>query len=577
MRTPLVIAALAATLAPSLLAQGALSAPCFVSTLGTPLGLGDDQVAQGQPLGFTFPGPGTVSVNSIDISSNGFVWLGSNGNSACCNGDITAFLTDTARIAAMWTDLYPPGNGDVFFNTFPAVGSTPASAVITWNDVPEIGTGNLQTIQMQLFADGSFSISFDGRCQNTFHDALIGVTEGTTAVANVVDFATISSSNPHVSGTNPTVVELLQSSWDIAGRTFAFVPNGAGGYLVIDRPGCAYAATAVLGTGCPQPSAAYEFFQLPTTIDLSNTSFQFVPSGSGYVTVPGTGLYTGYTGSQVFGDDQVQGPFALPFAFPFAGGIVNAIDISSNGFVWLTTGNFDSRCCNGDPVRFLADGPSIAPLWMDLNPFVGGTIYYDIDPNGAEVHVTWSAVPEYANPSNLNTAQLTLRSNGSIQFAYGAVANVTHDVLVGFSQGNVQVDPGSSDFSAGPVVVGPGGTALRLLPQAGSRPVLGSTFTMDVDQITPGSLLGVMVFGGTTFSPGLDLTAIGMPGCQLYASLDALLSFPLTGSPTSYGFPVPNNPNLTGFQFYAQAATLTAGVNQLGLAASNGLALTLGL
>ena len=58
-------------------------APCFESNLGTNLGLGDDQVSQGNALGFTFNGPGNTAVTAIDISSNGFIWLGSNPNSEC--------------------------------------------------------------------------------------------------------------------------------------------------------------------------------------------------------------------------------------------------------------------------------------------------------------------------------------------------------------------------------------------------------------------------------------------------------------------------------------------------------------
>ncbi|MCU0863144.1 MAG: hypothetical protein MUC36_05085 [Planctomycetes bacterium] len=575
MRTTTLLAA-AACLTSSLLAQGALSAPCFVTNLGAPLGLGDDQVAANNALGFTFPGPGGTSVTSIDISSNGFVWLGSNASADCCNGDVTTFLTDTPRIAAMWTDLYPPGNGDVYFNTFPASGTQPASAVITWNDCPEIGTTDLQSIQLQLFADGSFVIAYDLRCGNLNHDALVGVTEGVAAVANPIDFAAITGGAPHLSGTNPTIHELLPFSWDLAGKSFAFVPNGSGGYIVLDRPSCAYADVRTLGAGCPQPLVAYELFQTPATIDLANTALEFIPTGGGYVTLPSTGFFTGYAGAQTFFDDEVKGPFALPFQFPFGGGLVNSIDISSNGFVWLSAGNADARCCNGDPATFLADPASIAPLWQDLNPFAGGTIYFDLDPNGVEAHVTWLNVPEYLT-NNLNTAQLTLRSNGSFRFSYGNVVNQNHDLLVGVCQGAAQIDPGSSDFSAGPVVVNSGGIPLRLQAQANVRPVLGTTFAMDVDQITAGSLIGIMAFGATTFTPGLDISSIGMPGCQLYASLDALLSFPLTGSPTTYSFPVPSSPTLTGLVFYAQAATLTPGVNQLGLTASNGLELTLGL
>jgi hypothetical protein len=572
MRTSLHFAAIAAVLAGSLAAQGALGGPCYVSQLGTPLGLGDDQVAANNALGFSFPGP-AGAVTSIDISSNGFVWLGSNTNSECCNGDINTFLTGMPRIAAMWMDLYPPGNGDVYFNAIPASGSVPASAVVTWFDVPEIGTSTLQTIQLQMYADGSFSIIYDNRCANTFHDALVGVTQGNGATLNAVDFSAITAGTPHISGTNPTVLELLQSTWDLAGRAFAFVPNGQGGYLVFDRPGCTLANATTFGRGCPLPIAAYEYWVTPSVTDLSNTAIEFTPTGTGYVAIPTTGFFTGYSAGNSFFDDQVLGPFALPFTFSYPGGSTNAIDISSNGFIWLQTGNTNPRCCNGDPVQFLADPASIAALWMDLYPPGGGNIYFDTTPT--EVHITWAAVPEYFNGAP-QTAQITLRNNGSFRLAYQSVVNGAHDLLVGFSQGLVTVDPGSVDFSAGPVVISGGGSPMALSSQASSRPVIGTTYTMDLDQGNNGAAIGIMVLGLSGYNPGLPLDAIGMTGCELYANLDSLSTVILGGPVTPFGFAIPNNTALAGLPLWAQGASLLATANPLGIATSNGIAMVLG-
>jgi len=573
MQSSLLTAAIAALFAGSVCAQGAMSAPCFVSQFGTNLQLGDDQVAQGLALGFTFVGP-AGPVTTIDVSSNGFVWLASSANSACCNATVAQFLTGLPRIAMQWTDLYPPGNGDVWFNTFPATPTSGASAVITWADVPEIGTSNLQTMQLQLFDDGSFSMLFDARVTNTFHDALIGVTQGGAATANAIDFSATGTASPHNSLANPTVYELFQNSWDIANRLFVFVPNGQGGYLVLDRPACALADVTTFGIGCPKPATAYEWFQSPTQIDLSNTAIEFNPAaGGGYVAVPVPGFFTGYTASSVFQDDQVQGPFNLGFTFAYPGGSTTAIDISSNGFIWLQPGNFNSRCCDGDPTTFVTDPASIAALWMDLYPPGGGSIYFDTTPG--EAHITWLNVPEYFN-GPAQTAQITLRANGSFRLAYGAVSNTSHSPLVGFTQGIAGIDPGSSDFSAGPVIVGSGGTPLQLDAQTGSRPALGTTFVMEVDQIAPGSLLGIMVLGLNAVQPGFDLSALGMPGCELLATLDALLTFPLAGAPTPFSFPIANNPALAGFSLHAQAATVTPGANPLGLYTSNGLSMLVG-
>ena len=572
MRTPPLAALAVACLVPALCAQGALGAPCFVTQFGTPLNLGDDQVAPNNALGFTFPGP-AGPISSIDISSNGFVWLGSNTDHGCCHGDVPTFLTSMARIAPMWMDIDPGTAGNVWFKTFPAAGSQPASAVVTWDGVLEFGELVPMTFQLQLFADGSFTFLYDSACTNVWHDVLTGVTQGGAAVANPVDFSAITVSTPHLSGTNPTVHELQQLVFDLAGRSFAFVPNGTG-YLVLDRAGCTLADSQRFGHGCPSPNAAYEFF-FPISIDLSNTAIEFTPTtGGGFVATPTTGFFTGTTASFAFNDDQVRGPFALGFTFPFPGGSTTAIDISSNGFIWLVAGNSDPRCCHGAAARFLADPASIAAVWMDLNPPGGGNIFFDT--TATEAHITWAGVPEFFN-GPLQTAQITLRSNGSFRLAYGSVFNVIHDVLVGYSQGNVPIDPGSSNFSAGPVIVASGGAPMALSSPPGSRPLLGTTYPMDIDQSTNGAIIGLMVFGGTGFDPGINLTLIGMPGCELYASIDVLLTVVLSGPLTTFPLAIPNVPALAGSLLFGQAAAFVPTANPLGIATSNGMKLILGV
>jgi hypothetical protein len=323
----------------------------------------------------------------------------------------------------------------------------------------------------------------------------------------------------------------------------------------------------------------YELFDFQNPVDLSNTAIEFQPNGQGgYVGVPTTGFFTGYTGIQSFWDDDSHGPFALPFPFVYPGGVTTAIDISSNGFIWLQSPNSNSRCCNGDPWSFVNDPASLCGLWMDLYP-PGATgsngIYFDVV-GTTEAHITWVNVPEYFNQGS-NTFQITLRANGSFRLSYGAVANLSHTAIVGFSQGGGGPDPGSINLTSLPILTGNGGTPLGLDAQPGSRPGLGTTFIMDVSQITPGSLIGLMVLGTTQYPTGIDLSVIGMPDCSLYASLDTLLSFPISGATTPFGFAVPSTPGLAGVLIQAQAATVTPGANPLGIFSSNGLELLLGI
>ena len=553
-------------------------APCFEASFGTNLQLTDDSVAQGNQLGFTFPGPGGA-VTSIDISSNGFVWLGSNTDSGCCNGDLFSFLNDLPRIAPAWMDLNPSTAGAVWFNTFPATAQTLARAVVTWDQVPEYGTATPTfTIQLQMVSDGSFTFLYDSNVSNQSHNMLMGCTQGGAATANAVDFATITSTAPHVSGTNPTIHEEQNMAFDVGGSSYEFFPLGNGGYLVLDRPSCALAGTRPFGRGCPSPAVAYELFPFTTPIDLSNTAIDFLGGPtSGYTALPSVGFFTGFTNSIASGDDVVTGPFNLPFTFAFPGGSTNAIDVSSNGFIWLSTGNSNARCCYGDPTQFLADPASIAVLWEDLNPGQGGNVYFDVDPNNTEVHITWAAVPEYFNGSPC-TAQITLRSDGSFRLSWGTVVNQNHDCLVGFSQGNGALDPGSIDFSASlPFTMGAGGIPVYLRAQAGLRPVLGTNFVMEVGDFPANSAFAIMVMGFSRMLPPIDLASFGMPGCAQHVSIDATRFFGLVGNPAPFSFGVPNDPGLTGVRIQSQVLTLSPGANALGALTSNGLELKFGL
>jgi hypothetical protein len=100
---------------------------------------------------------------------------------------------------------------------------------------------------------------------------------------------------------------------------------------------------------------------------------------------------------------------------------------------------------------------------------------------------------------------------------------------------------------------------------------------MEIDQIAPGSLLGLMVLGLTHLQPGIDLGFIGMPGCELFASLDVLVTFTLAGPPAPFAFPIANSTSLVGFVLNAQGGTLTPGANPMNINVSNGLMITVGL
>ncbi|MCC6784741.1 MAG: hypothetical protein IT457_17980 [Planctomycetes bacterium] len=568
---PLVLAAAVATTTVVAHAQGA---PCFEANFGTDLQLGDDTVAGGLALGFAFPFA-AGSVSAITVSSNGFVWLGAGTASACCNGDVGQLLANAPRIAPLWVDLNPAAAGSVHFNALPG------RAVITWNQVVEFGQAASFTVQLQLLADGSFVVFFDPAVGIVGHTALLGVSPGGGAVdPGAIDFA---SALPFDSGTRPTIYESFgPGAFDLAGVGMTFTPNGNGGYTVTRRSDCDFASFVGRGVGCPSSPSAYEFFDVGN-VDLSGLAFEFSPAvGGGYdIAACAQNCFdTGYASGTnlALSDDSVARNLALGFSFPFHGGSTTAIDVSSNGCVYLEPGLIGGhRCCAGDPAAFLADPASIALFWLDLNPAGGGGVYTH-RPSPTSFVVTFAAVPEYQAAGSANTAQLQLHADGRFRLAFGNVANAGHAALVGFTPGNGAGDPGSIDLStAVPFSTGSGGSPLGLSASAGTRPTLGSTFSMVVGE-APGSANALFLLLGFNEVPGgASLAGLGMPGCRLHLGIDLAVAFPLQGAYSVTSLTIPNNPALTGGALHAQALVVAPGVNAFGAITSNAARLEFGL
>ena len=99
--------------------------------------LGDDAMTASLPIGFSFNFYGNT-YTQFEISSNGFITfnLGQNLN-GCCSGQVIPNpnpIYPANLIAAVWDDLYPPGNGTVGYGVF---GTSPNQyLVISWTNTP---------------------------------------------------------------------------------------------------------------------------------------------------------------------------------------------------------------------------------------------------------------------------------------------------------------------------------------------------------------------------------------------------------------------------------------------------------
>ena len=121
--------------------------------LGANLGMGDDTNTS-VGLGFTFDFFGTPWT-SVQVNSNGIIGFGAiiNPSGFYDDGD---FFSSVPKIAAYFMDLNPAAAGAVYHN------SHPSRETFTWNAVPEFGTANLNTLQLVLYNDDSFDITWDG-------------------------------------------------------------------------------------------------------------------------------------------------------------------------------------------------------------------------------------------------------------------------------------------------------------------------------------------------------------------------------------------------------------------------------
>ena len=325
-----------------------------------------------------------------------------------------------------------------------------------------------------------------------------------------------------------------------------------------------YGAGCVLGN----PPGFYEQFT-SSSFDLSNTGVTMLTASPIYVLLPGaTPIVQPTSGVQTLGDDQTV-QVTLPWAFPYqGGGMTNDLWVCSNGWISLEPTTLNDMT---ETVAELLSGPTrIFAMWDDLNPGAAGTVNWEQDPNDATLfHVTFLGVPVYGT-SNLNDFQYTFHQNGTMELKWGACS--VNDCIVGFGLGNGQGDPGSTDVSAitTPVLLGDGVLGLALDSLAADRPVLGTTFDMQVSQIPATAGLGAVFYSWVKHDPGIDLTSVGMAGCSLYVNLDASVLFVPSGPTANAQLTIPNLPALVGRHIYAQAAVFGTAATALGLLSSNG-------
>ena len=118
----------------------------------------------------------------------------------------------------------------------------------------------------------------------------------------------------------------------------------------------------------------------------------------------------------------------LPFDFPFYGVDRSSARISSNGYI---TFGPDGNDYGNDPIPDpWSPNGVIAAYWDDLNPELGGAIYYYADPSDGAFIIQYDGVPDYFGGGPY-TFEIVLEPNGSMLFQYLDVDDASAGATIG--------------------------------------------------------------------------------------------------------------------------------------------------
>lgn len=170
------------------------------------------------------------------------------------------------------------------------------------------------------------------------------------------------------------------------------------------------------------------------------------------------------------GDDNFA-EVPLGFSFPYQGGSFTSVFVNSNGNLTFGSGDTDFT---ESVAELLNDQPRIAPLWDDLSPNNGGSVFATFA--GGSMTVTFDSVPEFFNTGS-NTFSVTMEADGTVTISYGSVSAL--DGIVGLSPGGGAADPGETNLSAGGPFSASGTTYERFTGAADPFDLDGATLVFD--------------------------------------------------------------------------------------------------
>ncbi len=357
-------------------------------TGGTALTLGDDSFAL-----VKLASAARVSIYGTSFPS---FYVGSNGYITFTQGDTEFSETlahhfDSLRVSGLFRDLSPSVSAQVRWKQLAD------RAVVTWLDVPEYGTSNSNTFQIELFFDGKIRVSWLGiQAQG----GIVGLSDGAGVPPDFqeTDFSKLSGGSPPPPP--PPAVDYLTEAFssstdvfDLAYKSVTFTPT---------EDGTSY-------TGSLQ-----SITQLPTS-----------PTG---------GISLG-----VRDDSYAEVGLAGGTRVKIFGETFGRIFVGSNGYITFTQGDLDYSPTLAKHFSTLR----ISALYSDLTAASTGSV--SIRQLSNRVVVTWQGVPEYENPTP-NTFQIEMFYDGRIRISWLGIGSRNN--IVGLSNGlGLPADFVETDFS----------------------------------------------------------------------------------------------------------------------------------
>ncbi len=129
-----------------------------ISSLGTPVTLGDDSCEGPLPIGFPFQYYDST-YTELYIGSNGIITFSSSGASARINTGIPTSSVPNDMLAVWWDDLDPEEGGNVYYYYDAGVGRFIVSYVDVRNYAYPSGTGSL-SFQVILYPNGKITMQY---------------------------------------------------------------------------------------------------------------------------------------------------------------------------------------------------------------------------------------------------------------------------------------------------------------------------------------------------------------------------------------------------------------------------------